>query len=91
MVDRSNPEGEFGEFESVRTSTVTSATATPSGSRSGTRGSAEPESGNSSRNPLLDDDYDADDDDVIEESGADDAFVAGMSCMRRTIVALTRI
>ncbi|KAG8902689.1 hypothetical protein FRB99_004253 [Tulasnella sp. 403] len=100
VVDKDGIEEVGGEFESVRSSTVTgsgigSGTVTRSsagrdgrdgGSGSGS-GSAPAGRGTTGladaditerRNALFDEDDDGDDDDVIDESGADDAFVAGM-------------
>lgn len=64
------------EYESVRSSTVEGSglghSTSTRDSSSGQRGVGE-----DGRRVAFDDDGDDDDDDVIDESGADDAFVAG--------------
>ncbi|KAG9042016.1 hypothetical protein FS837_011448 [Tulasnella sp. UAMH 9824] len=80
------PEERIMEYESVRSSTVEGSglghSTTTRDSSSGQRGVGE-----DGRRVAFDDDGDDDDDDVIDESGADDAFVAGMiySLSRRVL------
>jgi len=57
------------------TTTTSTGRSRNAGGRNGTR---DADITDNSRNALLDEDDDGDDDDVIDESGADDAFVAGM-------------
>lgn len=63
-----------GEFESVRSSTVEGG-GTPSTVRVARAEMAETR--RNAMNPLYEEDEEGDDEDVIDESGADDAFVAG--------------
>ncbi|KAG8985146.1 hypothetical protein FRB90_004911 [Tulasnella sp. 427] len=79
------PEERVMEYESVRSSTVEgSGLGHSTSTSSAPRGGGATEDG---RRVMFDDDADEDDDDVIDESGADDAFVAGMiySLSRRVL------